>query len=119
MDTQELLSEIKQSVEDIKGLDISVLDVKEKSSYADYLVICHGTSTAHAKGISEKVEMNLKKKHRQLPLGVEGFNEGSWILMDYNAVIVHIFEESVREDYQLEELFTAVSAGRDEEDAKD
>jgi len=114
MDTKRLLNEIIHSASDVKALDLVEMDVEGKSSVADFIVICHGTSTAHVKGISTKIEMNLKK-HKLLPLGVEGYDTGEWILMDYNSVIVHIFLEEIRGNYQLEELYNPPRLGQVEE----
>ena len=112
MDTEKLLSTLTEIIEDIKGLDIKVIDVADKNAFADYMIVCHGTSTAHVKGISDKIGTTLKKD-KILTLGTEGYNEARWVLMDYDSVIVHIFTEDVRESYQLEDLYST-TANRDE-----
>jgi ribosome-associated protein len=106
MDTEQLLKKITTTIEDIKGLDPQAINVAEINAFADYIVVCHGTSKAHVKGISDKIGLTLKKE-KLLPLGVEGYNEAQWVLMDYDAIIVHIFTEQVRDDYQLEDLYKA------------
>ncbi|MBU2644288.1 ribosome silencing factor [bacterium] len=106
MDTKSLLDKITQTALDIKALDLVVFDMDGKSAITDYLVICHGTSTAHTQGIADNIGLALKKEGGILPLGIEGREEGRWILIDYNAVIVHIFLEDVREQYSLEEIFS-------------
>jgi ribosome-associated protein len=72
--------------------------------YADYFVICSGESTQQVKTISENIEHGLKQ-HKIKPLGVEGRGPGRWVLMDYNDVIVHVFERETREYYMLEKLW--------------
>ena len=114
MDTDKLLAKIKDIISDIKGLDIIDLDLQGRSSISEFLVVCSGTSTAHTQGISDNIHLQLKKEGGILPLGIEGYNEGRWILMDYNAVIVHIFIESIREDYSIEKLYEASEAQREE-----
>lgn len=109
METTDLLLTIKDAALDIKALDLVTFDLEGKSSLTEFIVICHGTSTAHTKGIADNIGYSLKKK-KQLPLGVEGAENGEWILMDYNAVIVHIFLEESRERYQIEELFQQTDA---------
>lgn len=104
MDTEKLLKKITSVMEDIKGLEILTIDVANVNAFADYMVLCHGTSTAHVKGISDKIGMTLKKDNL-LPMGVEGYNEAQWVLMDYDAVIVHIFTEQSRANYKLEDLY--------------
>ena len=75
-----------------------------KSSLADYILICHATSTAHAKGIADKVLMNLKQEGIT-PLGIEGYESREWILLDFNSVILHIFLEETRENFMIEEIY--------------
>ncbi len=87
-----------------KAQDVVILDVKEMCSFADYFIICSGTSNRHVQGIATHIETRLKKEGF-LPLGVEGLTEGAWILLDYNDVVVHIFLEPVRTFYDLERLW--------------
>jgi len=111
METSNLLNKITETIDSIKGLDTKSINVEAVSSFADYIVVCHGTSTTHVKGISDNVEMALKKDG-VYPLGIEGYNEAQWILLDYNTVILHIFLGHVRDDYKLEDLYTATSSTR-------
>ncbi len=104
MDTNSLLTAITEKANDIKAIDIVVIDMDGKSAITEYLVICHGTSTAHTQGIADNISQTLKK-NAVLPLGIEVMGEGRWILMDYNSVIVHIFLEDVREEYSIEEIY--------------
>lgn len=104
METKELLENIQKIASDIKALEPVVIDLEGKSSIAEFLFICHGTSTAHIQGIAENIELGLKKDDLY-PLGVEGRSEATWILMDYNSVLVHIFLEETRSDYSLEDLY--------------
>jgi len=106
MDTQTLLDLITSTAEDLKALDPVLFDMEGKSSVSDFVFICHGTSTAHTRGIADKMGLTLKKAG-ELPLGIEGLEEGQWILIDYNTVIVHIFLKDVREQYSLEEIYNA------------
>lgn len=105
MNTDKLLETIIDSAMDVKALDPITIDFCGKSSVAEYLFICHGTSNTHIKGIVANIEKNLKAA-KILPLGVEGRSEGLWVLMDYNAVLVHVFIEEFREFYNLEELYS-------------
>ena len=86
-----------------KALHPVVLDVRELSSVADAFVICSGRSNRQVKAIAEHIQVELKKQGVR-PLGVEGVNEGHWVLMDYDHVIIHIFYEPVRSFYDLEGL---------------
>ena len=96
-----------RALEDKKALEIIVLNVREASSFTDYLVICSGNSDKQVQAIAGSVEVELKKAG-VLPLGVEGFGDGRWVLMDYNDIIVHIFHEPVRLFYDIEGIWTGV-----------
>ncbi len=104
MEISSTLGRISQSASDLKAINLIQVDLEGKSSFADFILICHGTSTAHARGIADKISFNLKKEG-VLPIGVEGYNSGEWILMDFDSVVIHIFLEETRETYNLEELY--------------
>lgn len=87
-----------------KAKDLVIINVKEISSFADYLVICSGTSDRQVRALSAFIQEKLKKSG-MFPLGVEGEDYGQWILMDYADVVIHIFLEPVRELYDLEKLW--------------
>jgi len=90
---------------DKKALDVKVLEIGRLSSIADYLVLASGTSDKQTQAIADSVKKGLKKFGKALD--VEGLREGNWIVIDYGDVIVHIFQESVRRYYNLEELWNA------------
>lgn len=88
---------------DKKALDVKVLEIGRLSSIADYLVLASGTSDKQTQAIAESVKKGLKKFGKALD--VEGLREGNWVVIDYGDVIVHIFQESTRRYYNLEELW--------------
>lgn len=88
-----------------KALDLRLLDVREQSTLTDYLLIATGRSDRQVQAIADAVRMGLKKDHDTLPLAAEGMNEGRWVLLDYGDVMVHVFQRSVREFYDLEGLW--------------
>jgi len=87
-----------------KAKDLIILNVQELSSFADYFIICSGTSDRQVQAIAESIQENLKE-NGILPLGVEGERIGKWVLMDYEDIIVHIFYEPIREFYDIERLW--------------
>jgi len=93
-------------LEDIKAVDISVMDVKQLTSVTDYMIITSGTSNRHVKSIADKVIVHAKKDKFPL-LGVEGIDESEWVLIDLGDIIVHIMQPQVREYYQLERLWSS------------
>ena len=88
-----------------KAKDLVILNVKEISAFADYFIICSGTSDRQVRAVAAAIQENLKKEDI-LPLGVEGETAGQWILMDYDDVIIHIFLDPVRTFYDLERLWS-------------
>ena len=104
MTTDELLKVVLETLEDGKARDVLTLDVRGKTSIADYMVIATGTSERHVKSLGGHVAEDAKKHHIQ-PLGIEGENVGDWVLVDLGDVIVHLMRAPVREFYQLEKLW--------------
>ena len=88
-----------------KASDIKVLEVTDQTIVADYFVLCTGTSNTQVKGFAGEVEykMGLAK---QPPIRMEGYNEGTWIIMDFGSVLVHIFQRETRDFYNLERLWS-------------
>ena len=89
---------------DHKGLEPVILEVKGLCSFADYFIVCSGGSRRHVLALAQHLEESLSKAGAK-PLGVEGMEEGQWVLMDYNDVVIHIFSQPLREFYNLEGLW--------------
>lgn len=100
---KKLTSLVKAALEK-KAENIVVLDVKTISSYADYIVICSGSSTVQVQTIARFIEENMRRE-KVMPFGVEGIQGGQWILMDYGDIVFHIFYKPVRVFYNLEGLY--------------
>lgn len=88
-----------------KATDLVVMNVGEISFFTDYFVICSGSSDRQVQAIVSAVQEKMKK-HEVLPLGVEGEDNGQWVLMDYDDLVVHVFYEPVREFYDIERLWS-------------
>jgi ribosome-associated protein len=99
------LREAIRAAQDRKAVNLIVLDVGKICSFADYFVICTGTSTRHTRAISDAIQEQLKKNWGQIPAHLEGYTQSEWILMDYFDFVVHIFSERAREFYNLERLW--------------
>ena len=100
-----LLASVNAALEELKAKDAVQIDVRGKSSVADYMVIASGTSTRHVKSIGDEV-VRFAKDLGVMPLGVEGEREAEWVLVDLGDVIVHVMLPRVREFYALERLWT-------------
>lgn len=104
----ELLNKIIKILDSKKAINIKTIDIKDRSSLADYMIITSGTSSTHIKSLADNVEEDLKKEEIY-PNKIEGYNTNSWILMDYGDIIVNIFTEEEREKYNLEELWEKIN----------
>jgi ribosome-associated protein len=91
---------------DKKAFDVRILEVQGLSSLTDFLLLASGRSDRQVQAVAESVRLGLKKDHAVLPLAVEGMNEGRWVLIDYGDVMVHIFQQPVREFYDLDGLWS-------------
>jgi ribosome-associated protein len=107
-----LLKVVQSALEDIKAINVSVLDVRELTDIADTLVIASGTSDRHVRSIADRV-VEFAKKAGFRPMGVEGERDGEWVLVDLQDVIVHIMLPRVREFYRLESLWDLSLARRE------
>lgn len=104
--TDQLIAHIIESIEDGKGLDVKLLDLREiENSICDYFVICSGTSNTHVESLSSTIQKNVSRSIKEKPWHTEGEQMAQWILMDYIDVVVHVFQRSVREHYDLESLW--------------
>jgi len=92
------------AIEDIKGFDISVMDVRKLTSLTNYMIVASATSSRQAKAIADNVREKLKEKGYQIR-GTEGEKEGEWVLVDLNDIVVHIMVPATRAYYNLEQLW--------------
>ena len=88
-----------------KGEDILLLDLRGICSFADYFVLCTGSSERSLRALSEEVVHHLKADRRGIPRGVEGEASSGWVLLDYGDVIAHLLSEELRRYYRLEDLW--------------
>jgi len=88
-----------------KAKNIIILNMQKVTSFADYSIVCSGTSDRQVQSIAQAIEENMKK-NGFLPLGIEGERTAQWILMDYADIIVHVFYEPVRDFYDMERLWS-------------
>lgn len=89
---------------DKRAEDVIIIDLRKLSAPTDYFVICSGSTEKHVKSIAENIVEGLKKRETR-PWHIEGYSVGSWVLVDYVDVVVHVFVEDTREFYSLETLW--------------
>lgn len=104
MDNATLSKFVIDKIEDLKARDIVTLDVTNKSTITDCMIICSGNSKRHVVSIADNV-VTQAKAAGEPPLGVEGHDEGEWVLVDLGNVVLHVMQDSTRDFYQLEKLW--------------
>lgn len=92
---------------DKKGIAVRAFDLQKLGSTTDFTLIASGTSTRHSASMAENLVMAVKEEFNLLPQGVEGVDEGRWVVVDYGPLIIHVFYDYVRQEYKLEELWSA------------
>jgi ribosome-associated protein len=104
--TDDLLASIIKGIEDVKGLDIDILDLRGiENSVCDYFVICNGNSNTQVNAIIGSIQKGVSKELKDKPWHVEGADVGEWVLMDYVNIVVHVFQKHIREYYNIESLW--------------
>jgi len=112
MQSERLVDLVTQALDDMKGQQIRVLDVRGKTPLADYMVIASGTSNRHVKSLADAVVVKAKDSGVRA-LGIEGQEGQEWVLVDLNDVIVHVMLPKVRDFYNLEKLWLAEDGSGD------
>ena len=103
MNLESMKKAVVEALEDVKAVDISVLDVSKLTSITSCMIIASATSSRQAKALAHNVQEKLRE-HGVKPTGVEGEREGEWVLVDLGEIVVHIMLQNVREYYNLEQL---------------
>lgn len=101
-----LVANIIAGIEDVKGNDITILDLREiENPVTSYFIICNGTSNTQVKAIVNAIQRGVSKAIQENAWHVEGSEQAEWVLIDYVDVVVHVFQKHVREYYDLEGLW--------------
>lgn len=96
---------VAQLMSDKIAHEITIYDLREKSTITDYFVICTCNSDTHVQAVSDHIEHELSSQHNQNANGHEGYTNANWILLDYGDIVAHIFRAEVREHYDLDGLW--------------
>ena len=97
------------ALEDIKGFDITAMDVRKLTNMTSYMIVASATSSRQAKAMGDNVREKMKEKGYEIR-GTEGEKEGEWVLVDLNDIVVHIMVPATRAYYNLEQLWSATEA---------
>jgi ribosome-associated protein len=106
VDTDVLLANIIKGIEDVKGNDIDILDLRDiETAVCDYFIICNGSSNTQVNAIVNSIQKLVSKELKDKPWHVEGTDNAEWVLMDYVNIVVHVFQKQIREYYNIEGLW--------------
>ncbi|HBR97193.1 MAG TPA: ribosome silencing factor [Gammaproteobacteria bacterium] len=112
MNSQQLTALAQSALDDLKAKDVTVIDITDKSSIADAMVIATGTSDRHVGALANEVVFQAKAAGEQ-PLGIEGESSSDWVLVDLGDVIVHVMTQKARDFYELEKLWSVKPSQRE------
>lgn len=102
----DLLTSIIKGIEEVKGNDINILDLRTiENTACDYFIICSANSNTQVNAIVGSVQKIVSKELKDKPWHVEGTDNAEWVLMDYVNIVVHIFQKHIREYYNIESLW--------------
>jgi ribosome-associated protein len=104
LNREQLRDLVVDAIEDVKGIDIRIIDVQDKSSVTDIMIIASGNTARQVKALADNVVEKAKHAGVQ-PLGVEGEVHGEWALVDLGDIVVHIMQPAIRDFYNLEKLW--------------
>ncbi len=111
MHERAIAEHIVNAARETKAEDILLYDMQNRSAITDYVVICSGRSQAHVRGVADQIDLALKKRGVR-SRSIEGHGEGSWVLLDFDVVIVHVFHPETRGYYDLEGLLQSYPCER-------
>ncbi|HLV38366.1 ribosome silencing factor [Xanthomarina sp.] len=101
-----LIANILSGIEDVKGEDINILDLREiENTVCDYFIICEGKSNTQVNAIVNSIQKKVSKELKDKPWHIEGEDNAEWVLMDYVNVVVHVFQKHIRQYYDIEGLW--------------
>ncbi|MCT4630246.1 ribosome silencing factor [Winogradskyella sp.] len=101
-----LITTIIAGIEEVKGKEITILDLREiENTVCDYFIICEGTSNTQVNAIVNSIQKQVSKTTKDKPWHIEGTDNAEWVLMDYVNVVVHVFQKHIREYYDIESLW--------------
>jgi ribosome-associated protein len=106
IDANQLSKLCARAADEAKAEEITVLDLRGISSFADYFVLCTGSSSPHLRAIAERIEERLRVGHRRHARSMDGTPESGWMIVDYSEVLIHVFAREKRAYYSLEDLWS-------------
>ena len=104
--TKHIVEAVTTAMQSVKAKNITILDLSNlENAICEKFIVCHGTSNTHTSSIAQVVEKELKVNLTESPFRKEGYNNSEWIILDYSSVVVHVFQQHIREFYNIEDLW--------------
>ena len=102
----DLISNIILGIDNVKGLDVSLLDLRDiENTVCSYFILCSGSSNTHVNAIVSAILKTVSKELKEKPFHTEGNDNAEWVLIDYVNIVVHVFQKQIRENYNIEGLW--------------
>ncbi|MFK7833866.1 MAG: ribosome silencing factor [Winogradskyella sp.] len=106
INADQLITTIIGGIEEVKGKEITILDLREiENTVCDYFIVCEGSSNTQVNAIVSSIQKQVSKTLHDKPWHIEGTENAEWVLMDYVNVVVHVFQKHIREYYDIESLW--------------
>ena len=106
INADQLITTIIGGIEEVKGKEITILDLREiENTVCDYFIVCEGTSNTQVNAIVNSIQKQVSKTLKDKPWHIEGSENAEWVLMDYVNVVVHVFQKHIRDYYDIESLW--------------
>ena len=103
---KKLVEKIVSIIDEVKGIDVDLLDLRKiNNTVCRFFIICTGTSNTHVSAITSSIKKNVSKELKEKPYSMEGLENQEWVLIDYVDVVVHVFQQNIREFYDIENLW--------------
>ena len=105
IDTENIVKTVAEAAIEMKATELSIVDVRGRTSFADWFILCNGSNSRQLKAIAEKIILACKGTDGIQPMGIEGGGTDKWVLIDLGDVIVHVFDQHMRGYYDLDGLW--------------
>ena len=110
---KKLVEKIVSCIDEVKGIDVDLLDLRKiNNTVCRFFIICTGTSNTHVTAITNSIKKNVSKELKEKPYSMEGLENQEWVLIDYVDVVVHVFQQNIREFYDIENLWGDATISR-------
>ena len=106
MDSKQLIEIAAEAADNLKAINIKLIEIEKVSSIADWILVTEGLSDVQVRSIIKSVENKLDEEANVFPLRKEGINEGKWALLDYGDIIINVFQPNERMFYELESFWS-------------